>query len=127
MKKNCLLLLLAGAVLLCGCNKQAKINAEKIEILSRNIVQFEQGQASQMAALQAQLAALAPTLDKMSDSYFEKSHDQAMFFHTNTLYLILMVDKKIESQLQVADTERAAQNALAYNYYTNQMNTLYLS
>jgi hypothetical protein len=121
---------LTVAALLCGCDKQTKINTQKIEVLTRNISQFEQNQTKQMAAIQAELTSLGPMLDKMNDFYFEKSHDQAFFFHTNTLYLLLTVDKKIESQLQVADTERAAQNAAqntqTYAYYTNQMGTLFL-
>jgi hypothetical protein len=117
---------LAVVVLLfCGCNKQAKINSAKIDILTRNILQFEQAQARQTAAFQSQLTALEPMLDKMNDYYFEKSHDEAFFFHTNTLYLVLAVDKKIESQLQVAETDRTAQNAQTYSYYTNQMGTLF--
>src|SRR5664280_2612252 len=119
-------LLAFTAALLCGCNKQTKLNTAKIEALTQNLVQFEQSQAKQMAEIQSQLAALAPTLDKMNDFYFEKSHDQAFFFHTNTLYLILMVDKNIESQLSVANTERAAQDKQLYGYYTNQLGTLYL-
>jgi hypothetical protein len=126
MNKTFLLLALTAA-LLCGCNKQTKLNTAKIEALTQNLVQFEQSQAKQMADIQSQLAALAPTLDKMNDFYFEKSHDQAFFFHTNTLYLILMVDKNIESQLSVANTERAAQDKQLYGYYTNQLGTLYLS
>jgi hypothetical protein len=125
MKNIFLSLSLASTALLCGCDKQTKINSEKIELLSRNIIQFEQNQVRQMATIQTELTSLGPMLDKMNDFYFEKSHDQAFFFHTNTLYLLLMVDKKIESQLQLADTERAAQNAQAYDYYTNQMATLF--
>jgi hypothetical protein len=125
MNKTFLLLALTAA-LLCGCNKQTKLNTAKIEALTQNLVQFEQSQARQMTDIQSQLAALAPTLDKMNDFYFEKSHDQAFFFHTNTLYLILMVDKNIESQLSVANTERAAQDKQLYGYYTNQLGTLYL-
>ena len=126
MNKILSLLSLAAATLLCGCEKQAKINNAKLELLSRNLFQFEQNQIKQMAAVQAQLSTLAPTLDKMNDSYFEKNHNQALFFHTNTLYLILMVDKKIEAELQQADAERAAEKALAYDYYTNQMSALTL-
>ncbi len=126
MKTTILFPLLAAGLLLCGCNKQTKLNTEKIETLTRNVAQLQQSQAKQLADLQAQLTALAPTLDKMNDFYFERSHDQAFFFHTNTLYLILNVDKNIESLLQVANTERTAENKLTYGYYTNQMGTLYL-
>lgn len=118
--------LLAGGLLLCGCNKQTKLNTEKIETLTRNVAQFQQSQTKQLAELQTQLTALADAMNKTSDDYFEKTHDQAFFFHTNTLYLILNVDKNIESQLSVANTERAAENKLAYGYYTNQMGTVYL-
>jgi hypothetical protein len=126
MKIKNLFPMLAAGLLLCGCNKQTKLNTEKIETLTQNVAQFQQSQAKQLADLQAQLTALAPTLDKMNDFYFERSHDQAFFFHTNTLYLILNVDKNIESLLSVANTERAAENKLAYACYTNQMGTLYL-
>ncbi len=123
---KCLLPALAvAALLVCGCDKQAKINSAKIDILTQNILQFEQTQAKQSAVVQAQITALEPMLDKVNDYYFEKNHDEAFFFHTNTLYLVLAVDKKIESQLQVADSDRAAQNAQVYSYYTNQMGTLF--
>jgi hypothetical protein len=125
MQKIFFLLSLTGAIFLCGCDKQTKINSEKIQILSQNIVQLERNQAAQMAAIQSQLTSLAPMLDKINDFYFEKSHDDAFFYHTNTLYLLLTVDKKIESQLQIADTERASENALAYYYHTNQTDTMY--
>jgi hypothetical protein len=126
MKNTDLLLTLTGAVLLCGCNKQAKINNEKIEILSQKIIQLEQSQSRQMAVIQSQLTSLTPMLDKMNNYYFEKSHDDAFFYHTNTLYLLLTVGQKIESQLQTADAGREAQNSLAYSYHTNQTATMYL-
>ena len=125
MPKTICSILLAGVVLLCGCDKQTKLNSAKIDLLSRNIVQYEQNQSKQMAVIQAQLTSLAPMLDKMNDFYFEKSHDEAFFFHTNTLYLLLTVDKKIEAHLQLADIERESQNALAFGYFTNQMGALY--
>jgi hypothetical protein len=112
--------------LFCGCNKQAKINSAKIEILSQKIVQLEQNQSKQLAVIQSQLASLTPMLDKMNNYYFEKGHDEAFFFHTNTLYLLLTVGQKIESQLQAADAGREAQNSLAYFYHTNQTATMYL-
>ncbi len=127
MKKIILLLTLAATAPLCGCNQQAKINSAKIDILAQKIVQLEQAQSKELTALQTQMAALAPMLDKMNDFYFEKNHDEAFFFHTNTLFLVLTVGNRIESQLQTADTERAAQNARAYGYYTNQLRTIYLS
>jgi hypothetical protein len=126
MRKKYFLLSLAGAVLFCGCDKQAKINSEKIQILSQNIVQFEQDQAKQTLAIQSELTSLAPMLDRMDNSYFEKNHEDALFYHTNTLLLLLTVDKKIESQLQEADIERASENSLAYHYHTNQTDAIYL-
>src|ERR1700733_12471988 len=125
MQKTYFLLWLTGAALLCGCDKQAKINSEKIGILSQKIVQLEQSQSKQMAVIQSELTSLAPSLDKMNDYYFEKTHDDAFFYHTNTLYLLLAVDKKIESQLQIADIERASENSLEYYYHTNQTDTMY--
>jgi len=125
MQKTIRLLPFILVALLCGCDKQTKINSAKIDLLSRNIIQYEQNQYKQMAVIQSQLTSLAPMLDKMNDFYFEKSHDEAFFFHTNTLYLLLTVDKKIEAHLQLADTERESQSAQTYNYYTNQMSVLF--
>ena len=126
MWKKYFLLLIVGAVFFCGCDKETKINSEKIQILSQNIVQFEQDQAKQTATIQSELTSLAPMLDRMNNSYFEKNHEEALFYHTNTLLLLLTVDKKIESQLQVADIERASENSLAHYYHTNQMDAMYL-
>lgn len=125
MKNKCLLAFV-GAVLLCGCDKQTRLNTEKIELLSRKLVLLQQNQSAQLAVIQSQLASLAPTLDQKNSSYFEKSHEDAFFFHTNTLFLLLTVDRKIESELQAADTERQAEHALAYAYHTNELRTMYL-
>jgi hypothetical protein len=125
MKRTLLFFAFTGAVLLCGCNKQARLNGEKIEALSQQVVQLQQTQVRQTAAIEAQLTALTPALDKINGSYFEKSHEDAFFFHTNTLYLLLMVDRKIEAELQAAATERQADSSLAYYYHTNQTDTMY--
>jgi hypothetical protein len=77
-----------------------------------------------MAAIQSQLASLAPMLDKINNFYFEKARDDALSYHTNTLYLLLAVDKNIESELQVADTERQTESSLAYSYHTNETDLL---
>jgi hypothetical protein len=125
MKPYYLLFPLTGAILLCGCNKQAKLNGEKIDALSQQVIQLQQNQLREITAIQTQLTALTPALDKINGSYFEKSHEDAFFFHTNTLYLLLTVDRKIEAQLQVAETERQADSSLAYYYHTNQTDTMY--
>jgi len=125
MKKTCLLTLLTGAVLLCGCNKQTKINTAEIEVLSQKMVQLQQNQAKQMATIQSQLASLAPTLDKINNFYFEKTHEDALFYHTNQLFLLLTVANKIESELQVANAEREADSSLVYSYHTNEMDLMY--
>ncbi len=115
------------AGLLCGCNSQTKLNIEKTTELSKKLVALQEIQSKQIATLQSQLTSLAPMLDKMNAANFEKTHEDAIFFHTNTLYLILLVDNKIESELREADTERKAEHALAYSYHTNQMNALQLA
>lgn len=78
-----------------------------------------------MAGIQTQLTLLAPMLEKINNFYFEKARDDALNYHTNTLYLILAVDKNIESELQVADKEREAESSLAYAYHTNEMDLLH--
>ena len=67
MQKTFILLSLAGAALLCGCGKQTKINTEEIKLLSQQMVQLQQSQAKQMAAIQSQLTSLAPMLDKLAE------------------------------------------------------------
>ena len=124
MQKTFLLFLLAGTVLLCGCDKQAKINNQKIDILSQKMVQLENNQSAQMAVLQSELTSLAPMLNKMNDTYFEKNRDDAFFFHTNTLYLLLTIGKQIETQLAVAEAERKAETSLLYGYHTNQLDSM---
>jgi hypothetical protein len=126
MRKTYFMLSLAVVICFCGCGKQNKINGQKIDLLQQKIVQLEQSQAQQTAELQAQLNSLAPMMDKINGSYFEKNRDDALFFHTNTLYLLVTVAKQIEAQLQTADTERVAQNSLAYSYHTNELTTMYL-
>jgi len=126
MKHKFFLLLIAGSAFLCGCDQQTKLNTEKIAVLSQKLVLLQQSQSQQLATIQSQLTSLAPMLDKMNSYYFEKSHDDAFFFHTNTLYLLLTVDRKIESELQTAATEREAEQAVAYSYHTNQLRTMYL-
>jgi hypothetical protein len=126
MRKNFLLFWLAGAALLCGCGRQDKINAQKIDELSQKLAALQQIQSNQLAGLHSQLNTIAPTMNKVSDSYFEKSHEDAIFFHTNTLYLLLLVDQKIESELQTAAAARKVDQDLAYNFHTNQVAATYL-
>lgn len=125
MQKICFSLLLTGAVILGGCDKQTQVNTEKIEVLSQKMIQLQQGQARELAAIQSQLASLPPMLDKMNNYYYTKGHDDALFYHTNTLHLLLTVEKKIEAQLQDAATERETANSLAYYYHTNQTDTMF--
>jgi hypothetical protein len=125
MQRTFFILSLFGATFLCGCDRETKLNTEKIEILSQRMVQLQESQAKQMAVFQTQLTSLAPMLDKMNNFYFEKTHDDALFYHTNTLFLLLTIEKKIESQLQIADTVREADSALAYSYHTNEMDMLH--
>ena len=126
LKLQLLILCLASGLVLCGCDKQAKINSQKIDVLSEKMVHLEQIHAKQFAILQAQMAMLAPQLDKEASAYFEKNHDYALFFHTNTLFLLITIGKKIEAQLQAAESVQADQNFLAYKYHTNQISTTYL-
>jgi hypothetical protein len=125
MHKKIYLVSLAGAALLCGCDKQTQVNTENIQALSQKIIQLQQVQAKQIAAIEQQLATLPPVLDKINDGYYNRSHADAFFYHTNTLYLLLSLDKKIAGQFQIADTERESENALAYYYHTNQTDTMF--
>lgn len=125
MQKKFILLFVAAAALLCGCDRQTKTNTEKIEVLSEKMVQLQLSQARQMEVFQAQLTSLAPMLDKMNNIYFEKTRDDALFFHTNTLFLLLTMDKNIESELGVADSKSEAQNLQAGYYHTNELDMMH--
>lgn len=125
MQKIYILFWLAGAAVLGGCDKQTQVNTEKIQALSQKIIQLQQNQAKDLAALQSQLASLPPMLDKMDSYYYAKGHDDALFYHTNALHLMLMLQKKSEAQFQDAATERETANSLAYYYHTNQTDTMF--
>jgi hypothetical protein len=121
MQKTIFSLWLAAVALLCGCDKQTKLNTAKIDALSEKVVLIQQAQAQQLKEIQGQLTALGPAMDKINGTYFEKNHEDAFFFHTNTLYLLLLVERKIEAELLTAATERHAEHDLAYAYHTNQL------
>lgn len=125
MQKIYVLISLAGAVWLCGCDKQTQVNTEKIQALSQKIIQLQQNQAKELAALQSQLASLPPMLDKMDSYYYAKGHDDALFYHTNALQLLLAVDRKISAEFHDASAERETANSLAYYYHTNQTDTMF--
>jgi Tfp pilus assembly protein PilV len=125
MQKIYVLILLAGAAVLGGCDKQTQVNTEKIQALSQKIIQLQQNQARELEALQSQLASLPPMLDKMDSYYYAKGHNDALFYHTNSLQLLLAVDRKISTQFQDASTERETANSLAYYYHTNQTDTMF--
>ena len=126
MQNSIFIFLLIGAALLCGCDNQTKLNTEKIAALSQRLVVLQEVQSRQLATLQSELTALAPMLEQTNSYLFEKSHADAFFYHTNTLYLLLLVDNKIESELQVAAIERAADKVKAFEYHTNEVETLRL-
>jgi len=126
MKHSYLLLALAGTVLFSGCDKQTRLNTEKISLLSQKLMLLQQNQTTQLATIKSQLTSLAPLLDKVNNYYFEKTHEDAIFFHTNTLFLTLTVGRQIEARLAAAETDRQAGQSLLYAYHTNQIHTMYL-
>jgi hypothetical protein len=125
MNKKCLLILMAGAALLGGCDKQTQTNTEKIQVLTQKIMLLQQNQSKQLAAMQMQLASLPPVIEKISSTFSTKNHEEALFFHTNLVFLVLAMDKKIQAQFQNAESERETENALEYYYHTNQVDTMF--
>lgn len=125
MQKIHLLLVLAGAACLCGCDKETQVKTQKIDVLTQKIFILQQSQARQLAAIESQLAALPPFLEKLENNYYVRSQDRALFYQTNTLYFLLTMDKKIQAQFQLADAAHKASDALAYYYHTNQTDTAY--
>ena len=116
--KTYLLLVLAGLFFLCGCSKQTQTDSETIEALSRKAMQLQYSQARQ-------LMALAPALAQTNSYYFAKSYDNALFFHTNTLYLLLAISKNIQEQLRAAEADRAADNLPLRQNQTNLADRLF--
>lgn len=125
MQKKPLLFALAGVVLLCGCNKQMEANTQKIDALTQKMFIVQESQSKQLEAIQAELSALATRMDRIQAQYFDQSQDRALFYHTNTLYFLLTIDKKIQSQFQLAEAARDSASTRAYFYHTNTLDTLY--
>jgi hypothetical protein len=125
MKRIQFLFALVVAVILCGCDKQMQVNTQKIDVLTQKMFTVQQNQSRQMADIQAQLTALSARLDKTGADYFIKSQDKALFYHTNTLYFLLTIDKKIQSELQLAEAARDSANSRAFFYHTNMIDTVY--
>jgi hypothetical protein len=120
-----LLSALAAAAMLCGCDKQVQVNTQKIDAVTQKMFAVQQAQSKQLADLQAQLAVLASRMDKTAADYYVQSQDKALFYHTNTLYFLLTIDKKIQSELQLAEAARASDSSRAFFYHTNTLDTIY--
>lgn len=120
MKMNHSILAVAAVLLFCGCNKDIRAKTEKIDELTRQMFAMQQEQARQLAEMRSQLSALPVHLDKTQLDYFVKGQEKALFYQTNALFLLLAVDKKIQTQFQEAAEARAAANQQAYVYHTNE-------
>jgi hypothetical protein len=125
MQKIQLLLALAVVVFVCGCDQQVQTNTQKIDVLTQKMFILQQNQSQQLAAIQAQLAALPAQLDKMEQAYHAKAQEKSLFYHTNNLYLLLAIDKKIQAQFQLAAAGSEAANAQAHAYHTNETDTAF--
>jgi hypothetical protein len=125
MNKKSLLFLVVVAALIAGCDKQTQTNTEKIQVLTQKMMLLQQNQSKQLATIETQLAALPPVVEKINSVFSAKSHDEALFFHTNLVFLMLTLDKKIQAQFQNAGSERETENSLAYYYHTNQIDTMF--
>jgi hypothetical protein len=125
MRQIQLLAGLAAAAMLCGCDKQVKLNTEKIDVLTQKMFTVQQNQSKQLADIQTQLASLTTRMDKTEAEYFLQSQDKALFYHTNALYFLLTIDRKIQSQFQLAEAARDSANTRAFFYHTNTLDTLY--
>ena len=127
MQKAWILLSLAGLIVVCVCYQQTRTNTKKIEALSQKIVQLQQSQATQLQTIQMQLTSIAPMLTQTNSYYFAKSYEKALFFHTNTLYLILTIGEKIDEQLEILGKERQAEDAVLGQYHTDLTNEVIFS
>lgn len=125
MQKFLWLLAFGAAVLLCGCNQQTQRNTEKIDVLTQKMFVLQQAQTKQLEAIQKELASLPPLTESLTKKYYQENQAKALFFHTNTLYFLVAIDKRIQQELEQADTARQASDQLAYFYHTNQNDTTY--
>lgn len=125
MKSTIFRLLLWSTICFVGCDKQTQTNTEKIQVLCQKIMLLEQNQSKQLAVMHAQLGSLPATVEKINNAYFTRTHEDALFYHTNMVYLVLAMDKRIQSQFENANAEHDADSALAYYYHTNQVDTIF--
>jgi hypothetical protein len=125
MQKVHWLLVLTVALAVCGCDNQTQVNTQKIDVLTQKMFILQQAQASQLAAVQKEVADLPPLMDRLEKKYFTESQDKALFYHTNVLYFLLTIDKRIQAQFEQADAARKASDQLAYFYHTNETDTAY--
>ena len=127
MQKAWISLALAALVVVCVCYQQTRTNTKKIEALSQKIVFLQQSQATALQTIQMQLTSIAPMLSQTNSYYFTKSYEKALFFHTNTLYLLLNIGEKIDEQLDVLGKERQAEDAVLGQYHIDLTNEVILS
>ena len=125
MQKCRLSFALALVALLCGCNKQTEVNTRKIDVLTQKMFILQQAQSKQLSIIQSQLASLPALQDKTDRRYYQALADKALFYHTNDLYFMLLMDQRIQSQFQTVTKDRKESDALAYYYHTNQTDAVY--
>jgi len=120
MKIFYLFIALVGALFLSGCDKQTQLNVQEINSLTQKMFANQQEQARELAALKAQMAVLPVQMDKTLLDYFVKSQEKALFYQTNALFLLLAVDKKIQSQFDLAAEGRELASRQAHAFHTNE-------
>ncbi len=111
--------------MVCGCDKDTEVKTHNIDVLTQKMFILQQSQQQQLFAIQKQLAAMPAQMDKAASNYFASVQDKALFYHTNSLYLLLAVEQRIQDQFQQAAAARDAANLLAYSYHTNTTDTVY--
>jgi hypothetical protein len=121
MQKLCLLIALMALTLACGCDKENKTRIQNIDAVTQKLIAQQQEQARQLAEVRAQLSTLPVQMDKTQFDYFLKGQEKALFYQTNLLFLLLTVDKNIQSQFQLAAEAREAASRQTYLFHTNEM------
>jgi hypothetical protein len=121
MKFIRLLIALVTIALACGCDKENKARIQNIDAVTQKLIAQQQEQARQLAEVRAQLSTLPVQMDKTQFDYFLKGQEKALFYQTNLLFLLLTVDKNIQSQFQLVNEAREAASRQAFMFHTNEM------
>ena len=102
---------ITAAALLCGCDNQTKSDTAKIEALAHKIDVVYSNSIllfSNQMDLASEIISVKRDMGQMNYYYFTNSHQDALFYYTNTMHVLLLLDKKLDLQFKVAEAQSQA-------------------